>query len=196
MQVRRKELTNERRTRAWQNCMVQDKRLELLRRWQRDLNPPCLPIPPILHISYIQPANTAIVVTLKTVSTMLSYTIRLWRFLLTRSTFLWSRSISSFLLSRSNLYLHHASPDMKSPRSILAPPYIKSRSAENRFAPIPERLIALKFFLPMLFYAFFPLIFIVPVKVLKLPFFQHFFRRYVNVFPITTEYASCSVIFV
>ena len=31
MQVRRKELTNERRTRAWQNCMVQDKRLELLR---------------------------------------------------------------------------------------------------------------------------------------------------------------------
>ena len=30
MQVRRKELTNERRTRAWQNCMVQDKRLELL----------------------------------------------------------------------------------------------------------------------------------------------------------------------
>ena len=123
MQVRRKELTNERRTRAWQNCMVQDKRLELLRRWQRDLNPPCLPIPPILHISYIQPANTAIVVTLKTVSTMLSYTIRLWRFLLARSTFLWSRSISSFLLSRSNLYLHHASPDMKSPRSILAPPY-------------------------------------------------------------------------
>ena len=119
MQVRRKELTNERRTRAWQNCMVQDKRLELLRRWQRDLNPPCLPIPPILHISYIQPANTAIVVTLKTVSTMLSYTIRLWRFLLARSTFLWSRSISSFLLSRSNLYLHHASPDMKSPRSIL-----------------------------------------------------------------------------
>ena len=90
MQVRRKELTNERRTRAWQNCMVQDKRLELLRRWQRDLNPPCLPIPPILHISYIQPANTAIVVTLKTVSTMLSYTIRLWRFLLARSTFLWT----------------------------------------------------------------------------------------------------------
>ena len=38
MQVRRKELTNERRTRAWQNCMVQDKRLELLRRRQRDLN--------------------------------------------------------------------------------------------------------------------------------------------------------------
>ena len=123
MQVRRKELTNERRTRAWQNCMVQDKRLELLRRWQRDLNPPCLPIPPILHISYIQPANTAIVVTLKTVSTMLSYTIRLWRFLLARSTFLWSRSISSFLLSRSNLYLHHASPDMKSPRSTFTPPY-------------------------------------------------------------------------
>lgn len=122
MQVRRKELTNERRTRAWQNCMVQDKRLELLRRWQRDLNPPCLPIPPILHISYIQPANTAIVVTLKTVSTMLSYTIRLWRFLLARSTFLWSRSISSFLLSRSNLYLHHASPDMKSPRSMFTPP--------------------------------------------------------------------------
>ena len=77
MQVRRKELTNERRTRAWQNWMVQYKRLELLRRWQRDLNPPCLPIPPILLISYIQPANTAIVVTLKTVSTMLSYTIRL-----------------------------------------------------------------------------------------------------------------------
>lgn len=123
MQVRRKELTNERRTRAWQNCMVQDKRLELLRRWQRDLNPPCLPIPPILHISYIQPANTAIVVTLKTVSTMLSYTIRLWRFLFARSTFLWSRSISSFLLSRSNLYLHHASPDMKSPRSTFIPPY-------------------------------------------------------------------------
>lgn len=123
MQVRRKELTNERRTRAWQNCMVQDKRLELLRRWQRDLNPPCLPILPILHISYIQPANTAIVVTLKTVSTMLSYTIRLWRFLLARSTFLWSRSISSFLLSRSNLYLHHASPDMKSPRSTFIPPY-------------------------------------------------------------------------
>lgn len=121
MQVRRKELTNERRTRAWQNCMVQDKRLELLRRWQRDLNPPCLPIPPILHISYIQPANTAIIVTLKTVSTMLSYTIRLWRFLLARSTFLWSRSISSFLLSRSNLYLHHASPDMKSPRSMCTP---------------------------------------------------------------------------
>lgn len=123
MQVRRKELTNERRTLAWQNCMVQDKRLELLRRWQRDLNPPCLPIPPILHISYIQPANTAIAVILKTVSTMLSYTIRLWRFLLARSTFLWSRSISSFLLSRSNLYLHHASPDMKSPRSTFIPPY-------------------------------------------------------------------------
>lgn len=121
MQVRRKELTNERRTRAWQNCMVQDKRLELLRRRQRDLNPPCLPIPPILHIFYIQPANTAIIVTLKTVSTMLSYTIRLWRFLLARSTFLWSRSISSFLLSRSNLYLHHASPDMKSPRSMFIP---------------------------------------------------------------------------
>lgn len=121
MQVRRKELTNERRTRAWQNCLVQDKRLELLRRRQRDLNPPCLPIPPILHIFYIQPANTAIIVTLKTVSTMLSYTIRLWRFLLTRSTFLWSRSISSFLLSRSNLYLHHASPDMKSPRSMSIP---------------------------------------------------------------------------
>lgn len=123
MQVRRKELTNERRTRAWQNCMVQDKRLELLRRRQRDLNPPCLPIPPILHISYIQPANTAIVVTLKMVSTMLSYTIRLWKSLLARSTFLWSRSISSFLLSRSNLYLHHASPDMKSPRSMFIPPY-------------------------------------------------------------------------
>ena len=119
MQVRRKELTNERRTRAWQNCMVQDKRLELLRRRQRDLNPPCLPIPPILHIFYIQPANTAIIVTLKTVSTMLSYTIRL----LARSTLLWSRSISSFLLSRSNLYLHHASPDMKSPRSMFIPPY-------------------------------------------------------------------------
>ena len=50
MQVRRTELTNERRTRAWQNCMVQDKRLELLRRRQRDLNPPCLPIPPILRL--------------------------------------------------------------------------------------------------------------------------------------------------
>ena len=50
MQVRRKELKNERRTRAWQNCMVQDKRLELLRRRQRDLNPPCLPIPPILRL--------------------------------------------------------------------------------------------------------------------------------------------------
>lgn len=59
MQVQRKELTNERRTRAWQNCMVQDKRLELLRRRQRDLNPPCLPIPPILHISYIQPTDFA-----------------------------------------------------------------------------------------------------------------------------------------
>jgi len=54
---------------------------------------------------------------------MLSYTIRLWRFLFARSTFLWSRSISSFLLSRSNLYLHHASPDMKSPRSTFIPPY-------------------------------------------------------------------------
>ena len=131
MQVRRKELTNERRTRAWQNCMVQDKRLELLRRWQRDLNPPCLPIPPILHISYIQPANTAIVVTLKTVSTMLSYTIRLWRFLLARSTFLWSRSISSFLLSRSNLYLHHASPDMKSPSLDETVLSIQRRGAER-----------------------------------------------------------------
>lgn len=30
--------------------MVQDKRLELLRRRQRDLNPPCLPIPPILRL--------------------------------------------------------------------------------------------------------------------------------------------------
>ena len=30
--------------------MVQDKRLELLRQRQRDLNPPCLPIPPILHM--------------------------------------------------------------------------------------------------------------------------------------------------
>jgi hypothetical protein len=27
------------------------------------------------------------------------------------------------LLSRSNLYLHHASPDMKSPRSTFIPPY-------------------------------------------------------------------------
>ena len=30
--------------------MVQDKRLELLRRGQRTLNPPCLPIPPILRL--------------------------------------------------------------------------------------------------------------------------------------------------
>ena len=30
--------------------MVQDKRLELLRRRQRDLNPPCLPIPPTLRL--------------------------------------------------------------------------------------------------------------------------------------------------
>jgi hypothetical protein len=27
------------------------------------------------------------------------------------------------LLSRSNLYLHHASHDMKSPRSMFTPPY-------------------------------------------------------------------------
>ena len=30
--------------------MVQDKRLELLRQRQRDLNPLCLPIPPILRV--------------------------------------------------------------------------------------------------------------------------------------------------
>ena len=49
MQVRRKELTNERRTRAWQNCMVQDKRLELLRPKAPDPKSGASAIPPRPH---------------------------------------------------------------------------------------------------------------------------------------------------